>query len=68
MKLSTSTAPLADTLRQDRIEVVEDTAATLRLEGLEPTPELQQAFERYVAGEIPVEQIYVAAHQNAQAE
>ena len=51
------TSPSAADQRQGPIEVVEDTAATLRMEGLEPTAKLQYAFKQYIAGKISVEQI-----------
>ena len=44
------THPEIDAARQRRIEIVEDTFATTRMEGLEPTPHAKRLFQEYIDG------------------
>lgn len=46
-----------DQARAERREHVENAIASVRLEGLEPTPGAMAIFDRYVAGEITIEQM-----------
>lgn len=46
-----------DEARLRRIEIVEDSFATSRMEGLEPTPHLKALFQEYIDGTKTLEEI-----------
>ena len=53
-------AVLTDRGRASRAREVENALATGRLEGLEPSPGAKAIFERYVDGELTLEQMGAA--------
>jgi len=51
-----NTHPQIDGARQHRIEIVEDTFATTRMEGLEPTAHVKALFQEYIDGRKTLEE------------
>ncbi|MBM3764124.1 MAG: hypothetical protein FJW32_01920 [Acidobacteria bacterium] len=50
-------AVAVDTLREQRALEIENALASVRIEGLEPSAEALAIFERYVEGELTLEEM-----------
>lgn len=61
-------AVLTDRGRKSRAREVENAIASGRLEGLEPSDAAQKIFQRYVDGELTLEQMGAAIDQFADRE
>ena len=57
LAMAASTQPTNDQERAERRARIERAAASVRLEGLEPTSAARAIFDRYVAGELTIEQM-----------
>jgi hypothetical protein len=51
------TAISADRARRKRAREVENALASVRLEGLQPSPEAMTIFQRYIDGELSAEEM-----------
>ena len=50
-------AVIADDVRASRAKIVESAIGSGRLEGLEPSPEAMRIFERFVDGDLTLEEM-----------
>jgi hypothetical protein len=55
--MSVAMKPITEQERDDRLARVERAKASVRLEGLEPTDAAKSIFDRYVSGELTLEQM-----------
>jgi len=55
--MSVAMKPITEQERDDRLARVERAKASVRLEGLEPTDAAKSIFDRYVSGELTIEQM-----------
>jgi hypothetical protein len=58
----------SDRAREERAREIENTLASGRLEGLEPSPEAMAIFQRYINGELTLEQMGAAIDEHADRE
>jgi len=55
--MSASIRPITDQERDERRARIERAVASVRLEGLEPTDAARAIFDRYVAGDLTIEEM-----------
>ncbi len=55
--MSVSITPITDRERAERQARIERAVGSVRLEGLEPTDAAMSIFQRYVAGELTIEEM-----------
>ena len=55
--MSVTMTPITDQERAERRDRIERAKASVRLEGLEPTGAAKSIFDRYVSGELTIEQM-----------
>ena len=58
----------SDWTREKRAQDIENALASGRLEGLEPSPEALAIFQRYINGELTLEQMGAAIDEHADRE
>jgi hypothetical protein len=58
----------SDRTREERAREIENALASGRLEGLEPSPEAMAIFQRYIDGELTLEQMGAAIDEHADRE
>lgn len=54
-----------DRAREQRAKEIENSLASGRMEGLEPSPEAMAIFQRYIDGELTLEQMGAAIDKHA---
>ncbi len=52
-----SQSPITDQERETRLDVIDQAAATNRLEGLESSPEARNIFARFADGQLTLEEM-----------
>jgi hypothetical protein len=54
--MATVTKPINDVERAQRADEIAEAVASIRLEGLEPSPEATAIFARYVSGDLSMDE------------
>lgn len=55
--MATITKPITDLERAERAKHIDESIASVRLEGLEPSAEAKAIFDRYVSGELSMDEM-----------